>query len=79
MVGFSGALADRRAPQPVADAVSALINLGYPQAQAAAAVAAAGAQGGRGRRYPKADQSRAEGACEVSDRGLLLTGRDKLS
>ncbi|MBK5959325.1 Holliday junction branch migration protein RuvA [Rhodoplanes elegans] len=38
---LSGALADKRAPQPVADAVSALVNLGYGQPQAAAAVAAA--------------------------------------
>ena len=35
------AAAEPGAPQPVADAVSALTNLGYPQAQAAAAVAAA--------------------------------------
>ena len=33
-------IADRRAPQPVADAVSALVNLGYGRPQAAAAVAA---------------------------------------
>ncbi len=32
---------DRRAPQPAVDAISALVNLGYPQAQASAAVAAA--------------------------------------
>jgi holliday junction DNA helicase RuvA len=30
-----------RAPQPVADAVSALVNLGYGQPQAAAAIATA--------------------------------------
>jgi Holliday junction DNA helicase RuvA len=34
-------LADKRAPRPVADAVSALVNLGYQQLQASAAVAAA--------------------------------------
>lgn len=34
-------LAEQRAPQPVVDAVSALVNLGYPQVQASAAVAAA--------------------------------------
>ncbi len=34
-------LADQRAPRPIADAVSALTNLGYPQIQASAAVAAA--------------------------------------
>ncbi|MGH6771199.1 MAG: Holliday junction branch migration protein RuvA [Xanthobacteraceae bacterium] len=36
-----GALEDKRAPRPVADAVSALVNLGYGQPQAAAAIAAA--------------------------------------
>lgn len=41
VVELQGALEDKRAPQPVADAVSALINLGYPQVQASAAVAAA--------------------------------------
>ena len=41
LVRLTGALDDKRAPQPVSDAVSALINLGYAQPQAAAAVAAA--------------------------------------
>ena len=41
VVRLSGALEERRAPQPVADAVSALVNLGYGQPQAAAAIAAA--------------------------------------
>ncbi len=31
----------RGLPQPIADAISALVNLGYPQAQASAAIAAA--------------------------------------
>src|SRR5204862_1527920 len=39
VIRLSGAVADKRAPQPVADAVSALINLGYGQPQAAAAIA----------------------------------------
>lgn len=38
---LTDALADRKAPAPVADAVSALVNLGYGQPQAAAAVSAA--------------------------------------
>jgi Holliday junction DNA helicase RuvA len=38
---LQGDLGDRRAPAPVADAVSALVNLGYGQPQASAAVAAA--------------------------------------
>jgi Holliday junction DNA helicase RuvA len=45
---LSGALEDRRAPQPVADAVSALVNLGYGQPQAAAAIAAAVRSAGEG-------------------------------
>ena len=40
-IRLTGALEDNRAPQPVADAVSALVNLGYGQPQAAAAIAAA--------------------------------------
>jgi Holliday junction DNA helicase RuvA len=46
VVRLSGAIDDRRAPQPVADAVSALVNLGYGQPQAAAAVAAASRDAG---------------------------------
>ena len=42
----SGAIEDRRAPQPIVDAVSALINLGYGQPQAAAAIAAAARSAG---------------------------------
>ena len=41
IVRLSGALDERTAPQPVRDAVSALVNLGYGQPQAAAAIAAA--------------------------------------
>jgi Holliday junction DNA helicase RuvA len=41
LVRLSGAVDDRTAPQPVTDAISALVNLGYPQAQASAAVAVA--------------------------------------
>jgi Holliday junction DNA helicase RuvA len=41
VVRLSGALDEKRAPQPVADAVSALVNLGYGQPQAASAIAAA--------------------------------------
>ena len=43
LVRLTGALEDKSAPQPVADAVSALVNLGYGQPQAAAAIAAAAA------------------------------------
>ncbi|MGJ4926995.1 Holliday junction branch migration protein RuvA [Bradyrhizobium sp. HKCCYLS2038] len=41
VVRLSGAIEESRAPQPIADAISALINLGYGQPQAAAAIAAA--------------------------------------
>src|SRR5581483_1120712 len=41
VVNLQADLAERRAPQPVSDAVSALVNLGYAQIQASAAVAAA--------------------------------------
>ena len=41
-------LAENRAPQPVSEAVSALVNLGYPQVQASAAVAAAARGAGEG-------------------------------
>jgi Holliday junction DNA helicase RuvA len=41
VIRLSGAVEDKRAPRPVADAVSALVNLGYGQPQAAAASAAA--------------------------------------
>ena len=48
VIRLSGAVEDRRAPQPVADAVSALVNLGYGQPQAAAAIAAATRNAGEG-------------------------------
>ena len=41
VVKLQGDLSDKRAPQPVADAVSALVHLGYGEIQAGAAVAAA--------------------------------------
>jgi Holliday junction DNA helicase RuvA len=46
IVRLTGALDERSAPQPLRDAVSALINLGYGQPQAAAAVAAAAREAG---------------------------------
>jgi Holliday junction DNA helicase RuvA len=48
VIRLSGALDEKRAPQPVADAVSALVNLGYGQPQAAAAIAAAARNAGEG-------------------------------
>jgi Holliday junction DNA helicase RuvA len=48
VIRLSGALEEKRAPQPVVDAVSALVNLGYGQPQAAAAIAAAARNAGEG-------------------------------
>ena len=48
VVRLAGAVDEKRAPQPVADAVSALVNLGYGQPQAAAAIAAASRSAGEG-------------------------------
>jgi Holliday junction DNA helicase RuvA len=41
VIRLQAELEERRAPRPMADAVSALVNLGYAQVQASAAVAAA--------------------------------------
>jgi Holliday junction DNA helicase RuvA len=46
VIRLSDAVDDRKAPQPVSDAVSALVNLGYAQGQASAAIAAALRQAG---------------------------------
>jgi holliday junction DNA helicase RuvA len=46
LVQLSGAVDEKRAPQPVSDAISALVNLGYGQPQAAAAIAAASRSAG---------------------------------
>jgi Holliday junction DNA helicase RuvA len=48
VIRLSGAVDERRAPQPVSDAVSALVNLGYGPPQAAAAIAAAVRAAGAG-------------------------------
>jgi len=45
---LSGEVAEKRAPSAAADAISALVNLGYPQAQASSAVAAAMRGAGEG-------------------------------
>ena len=46
LINLSGAIDDRRAPRPVTDAISALVNLGYGQPQAAAAIASASRSAG---------------------------------
>jgi Holliday junction DNA helicase RuvA len=48
VVRLSAAVDEDRAPGPVRDAVSALVNLGYGQPQAAAAIAAAAREAGEG-------------------------------
>jgi Holliday junction DNA helicase RuvA len=47
-VHLAGAVDDDRAPRPVKDAISALVNLGYGPPQAAAAIAAASRDAGEG-------------------------------
>jgi Holliday junction DNA helicase RuvA len=48
LVHLSGAIDDQRAPRPVTDAISALVNLGYGPPQAAAAIAGASRIAGEG-------------------------------
>jgi Holliday junction DNA helicase RuvA len=48
IVRLSGQLEENRAPRPVTDAVSALVNLGYGHPQAAAAIASAARSAGEG-------------------------------
>ncbi|MDO8535316.1 MAG: Holliday junction branch migration protein RuvA [Xanthobacteraceae bacterium] len=48
VVRLQGDISERRAPQPVADAVSALVHLGYGEIQASIAVAAAVRTAGEG-------------------------------
>ena len=48
VVHLAGALDEKRAPRPITDAVSALVNLGYGQPQAAAAIAGASRLAGEG-------------------------------
>jgi Holliday junction DNA helicase RuvA len=46
VVALQAELSEKRAPQPVADAVSALVNLGYAQVQASTAIASAARKAG---------------------------------
>lgn len=48
VLALSGAVEDHTAPQPAADAISALVNLGYAPVQASAAIAAAMKGAGEG-------------------------------
>jgi Holliday junction DNA helicase RuvA len=48
VVRLQAELGDKVAPKPAAEALSALVNLGYPQAQASAAIAAAMGEAGEG-------------------------------
>jgi len=48
VVHLAGSVDEKRAPRPVMDAVSALVNLGYGQPQATAAIAAAARNAGEG-------------------------------
>jgi len=68
---LAGALEEARAPQPARDAVSALVNLGYPQPQAAAAIAAALREAG--------DQIAGKSADKASTAQLIRLGLKELS
>lgn len=46
IVQIAGQVSEKTAPKPIGDAVSALVNLGYPQVRAAAAVAIAARDAG---------------------------------
>ncbi len=46
VMALAGQMAEKTAPKPLADAISALVNLGYPQVRASAAVAIASRDGG---------------------------------
>ena len=65
-IGLKQELGEGVAPAPVADAVSALINLGYSRDIAANAVAAALKIGRRRRGFAEADPAGAEGTGAVS-------------
>ena len=71
LVRLSGALDEKRAPQPITDAVSALVNLGYAQPQAAAAIAAAARSAGDGAEVQDAYSAGLKGAGEVKRPGKL--------
>ena len=78
LVRLSGALDEKRAPQPVADAVSALVNLGYGQPQAAAAIAAAARSAGEGAEATTLDPARLKGAGEVKRPAKLSKADEEL-
>ena len=79
VVRLSGAVDEKRAPQPVADAVSALVNLGYGQPQAAAAIAAAARDAGEGADTARLIRLGLEGAGEVNERGRVRNPPDHRS
>ena len=70
VVHLAGAIDDQRAPRPVTDAISALVNLGYGQPQAAAAIACRLAQRRRKCRDRAIDPAGPEGTGEVDCRRL---------
>ncbi len=70
-------MSEKRAPQPVLDAVSALVNLGYGQPQAAAAIAAASRDAGEGAGDRAADPAGAEGAERSEGQIIMLSDADR--
>ena len=65
-IGLKQELGEGVAPAPIADAVSALVNLGYSRDIAANAVAAAHEDRRRRRRFAEADPAGAEGTGALS-------------
>ena len=80
VIRLSGALSEKRAPQPVLDAVSALVNLGYGQPQAAAAIAAASRSAGEGAETAQLIRLGLEGAVQVTraERRRSRAGRGRI-
>ena len=68
VVHLAGAIDDHRAPRPVTDAISALVNLGYGQPQAAAAIAAASRSAGENAETAQLIRLGLKELCEVDCR-----------
>ena len=72
LIRLSDAVDDRTAPQPVSDAVSALVNLGYAQAAGLRGHRRGPEPGGRGRGGEDADPARVAGAGAVSLTAIIV-------
>jgi Holliday junction DNA helicase RuvA len=75
VVRLSGAVDEKRAPAPVTDAVSALVNLGYGQPPGRGRGRGGDARGRRRRRCAPADPAGTEGVGEVSGKSTVTEAR----